>query len=299
MAVLQSARGELRVPCRAVVGRSSLADIQLASRRASSEHASLGWCGGRWTLRDLGSSNGTTVNGRPLLTRDRATLTPGSRICFGGDEESWLLTDTAPPEPCAVLLGPQSYAWGQHGLLVLGGGAGDDEPEASIFLDGDVWQLDDGATVTTPECGEIAYLRSGYWRLLLPDVGGGGDAVTAGRDLDMARIELTFTVSLGQLMSLTITQDGQQLRLPARAHFNTLWELARRRAADSAPDAGWVSAFDVAAKLKCSPEKVNVDIHRLRRLFQESGVHQAARIIERDDAKRIRIGVSQIKITTQ
>jgi len=40
---------------------------------------------------------------------------------------------------------------------------------------------------------------------------------------------------------------------------------------------------------------VNVDIHRLRKLFQESGVHQAAQVVERDDAKRVRIGVKRIK----
>src|SRR5690349_24700634 len=93
MAILKNGTTELQLPCRAVAGRSSLADIPLASRRVSSEHASFGWTSGRWTVRDLGSSNGTTVNGRPLLTRDRANLAAGSRLCFGGDEEAWQLVD--------------------------------------------------------------------------------------------------------------------------------------------------------------------------------------------------------------
>src|SRR5689334_7626172 len=104
MAILQNTRGEYKVPCRCLVGRSSLADIPVTSRRASAEHASLAWHAGRWTLRDLGSSNGTVVNGRPLLTRDRAMLSAGSSLCFGGDDEVWLLTDASPPDPCAVLL---------------------------------------------------------------------------------------------------------------------------------------------------------------------------------------------------
>lgn len=296
MAILQSAGCEVRVPCRAIVGRSSLADVRLSSRRASSEHAWLGWSAGRWTLRDLGSSNGTTVEGRPLLTRDRALLSPGNRLCFGSDEETWSFADASPPEPCAVLLGPQRYVWGQESLLVLGE-QGDDEFDASIFLEGDTWRLDDGSTVLTPEGGEIVQLRSGYWRLLLPDTAGAPNAATAGCSLHLGQLELCFKITGGQLISLTLSQGPNQLLLPARAYLNTLWELAKLREGDGASnaDAGWVSAVDLALKLKCSPEKVNVDIHRLRKLFQESGVHQAAQIIERDDSKRVRIGVHQIK----
>jgi hypothetical protein len=237
------------------------------------------------------------------LTRDRANLAAGSRLCFGGDEEAWQLVDASPPEPCAVLLGPQQYVWGRQSLLVIGGssrGEEDEEPEASVFLDGDVWKLDDGVTVQTPECGDIVRLKSGHWRLLLPDAGGGGDALTAGCDLDLGQLELRFRISLGQLTSLVLAQGSTELQLPGRAYLNTLLELAKLRAqqADSR-EAGWVSAFDLAERLRCSPEKVNVDIHRLRRLFQESGVREAARIIERDDAKRIRIGVNRIRVISQ
>lgn len=297
MAMLQSANSDVLIPCRAVVGRSTLADVSLASRRASSEHASLGWSGGRWTVRDLGSSNGTTVNGRPLLTRDRVTLSAGARLCFGGDEETWTLVDTSPPEPCAVLLGPQVYVWGQQALLLISRkGEREEEPEASVYLHGDAWQLDDGQNIRTVECGDIVRLQSGYWRLLVPEVSGAAEALTAGRELDLAHIQLTFCMNLGQLMSLTISQAGHEVRLPGRAHLQTLWELAKVRSARPGLENGWISAYELAAKLKCSPEKVNVDIHRLRRLFQESGVHQAARIVERDEMKRVRIGVSQIKV---
>jgi hypothetical protein len=200
-----------------------------------------------------------------------------------------------------VLLGPQRYAWGQQSLLVLGADGkreGEEgEPEASVFFDGQAWRLDDGSSVQSPECGDIVSLKSGFWRLLLPELGHGGDARTAGCELDLAQIEIRFRVSFGQLLSIAIAQGNQQLVLPARAHLNTLWELAKVRAANA--DSGWVSAIDLAARLRCSPEKVNVDIHRLRKLFQESGVHQAGRIIERDGAKRVRIGIEQIKWESQ
>jgi hypothetical protein len=302
LAILHGTTGDQYVPCRAVMGRSSLADVRLASRRASSEHASLNWSGGRWTLRDLGSSNGTTVNGRPLLTRDRATLTPGSRLCFGGEDEIWLLTDAAPPEPCGVLLGPQHYCWGSQSLLVLGkAGEEEEQPEASVFLEGGSWRLDDGVSIQSLECGEIVRLASGYWRLLLPDTGEGGAAYTAGCELDLSQLELKFQTDGGQLVGLILAQGASHVTLPARAYLSTLWELAKVRAASAqfGSAAGWVSAIDLATRLRCSPEKVNVDIHRLRKLFQESGVHQAANIIERDDAKRVRIGTDQIKLESR
>lgn len=298
MATLRNATCELRVPCRAVVGRSSLADIRLCSRRASSEHAWIGWSAGRWSVRDLGSSNGTTVDGRPLLTRSRATLAPGSRLCFGGDEEAWLLSDASPPEPSAVLLGPQKYLWGEQSLLVLGAVDEDEaEPEASVFLTEDTWWVDDGRALRPHESGDIIRLDSGYWRLLLPETRGTGDALTAGCDLDLTQLELCFRVVGNQVLSLTLAQGANSIQLQARAFLNTLWELAKLRVGSEADSdsEGWISAIDLAHTLKCSPEKINVDIHRLRKLFQESGVHQAAQIVERDEAKRIRIGAQRIQ----
>jgi hypothetical protein len=45
----------------------------------------------------------------------------------------------------------------------------------------------------------------------------------------------------------------------------------------------------------CTAEKSNVDIHRLRKLLEEVGVHDAARIIERDDTKKLHIGVERLR----
>src|SRR4051812_16799076 len=118
MATLKSSKREMRVPCRCVIGRSTLADLRLLTSRASSEHATLGWYSGRWILRDLGSSNGTRLNGKALFPGDRVNVTHGSRIQFGDDEE-WMMIDGEAPEPCAVLLGAQDYRWGVETLLVL------------------------------------------------------------------------------------------------------------------------------------------------------------------------------------
>jgi FHA domain-containing protein len=287
MAILQNARGKRPIPCRCLIGRSTLADLRLSSRRASSEHASLGWYSERWVLRDLGSSNGTSVDGRTLSSRDRVTLSCGNELRFGGDDEVWTVINVDTPDPCAVLLGPQEYKWGQESLLVL---PSIDAPEASVFVDREGWRLDSGSELSSPECGDVIRLQSGHYRLLLPDHSGRSRALTAKYELDLALLELSFNVS-PERVALTLRQGSTEVQLPARACIYTLLALARLRGGERpTPDSGWISSGELAEVRGCSTEKVNVDIHRLRRLFQEAGVHNAAQIVERDDAKRLRIG---------
>lgn len=286
MAVLQSSKTKFKVPCRCLIGRSSLADLRLGSRRASSEHATLGWYSERWVLRDLGSSNGTSVDGQPLSARDRVTLSCGNQVRFGDDDEVWTVADVDRPDPCAVLLGPQECRWGQETLLVL---PSVDAPEASIFVDGERWRLDSNNQQSLPECGDVIRLDSGYYRLLLPDHSG-TRGLTAKYELELSLLELSFSVSPERLL-LTLRQGPTEVQLPARACLYTLLALARLRGARRPTlETGWISSGELAEARGCSPEKVNVDIHRLRKLFQEAGVRNAAQIVERDDSKRLRMG---------
>src|SRR5207247_1421248 len=64
-----------------VVGRSSTADIQLLDARASREHCRLQVEEGRVWIEDLGSQNGTFVNGQPVS--GRIALAPGDEIAVG------------------------------------------------------------------------------------------------------------------------------------------------------------------------------------------------------------------------
>lgn len=68
---------------RAVMGRLKTCDICLQDANASREHAALEREGAGWTLVDLGSMNGTMVNGERV---DRARLTDGDIITVGVTE---------------------------------------------------------------------------------------------------------------------------------------------------------------------------------------------------------------------
>jgi pSer/pThr/pTyr-binding forkhead associated (FHA) protein len=85
------------------VGRSADADIPIADPRVSRSHAGIEWNGMGFTLRDLGSINGTYVNGQRLAE--------GARVLRDGDEieigRCRLVYEIARSEPPAPISGEQ------------------------------------------------------------------------------------------------------------------------------------------------------------------------------------------------
>ena len=68
-----------------VVGRDPECDVVLDDDRISRRHASLSWSqAGGWSVADLGSKNGTQVDGVPVAGRQPAPLAERSWISFGG-----------------------------------------------------------------------------------------------------------------------------------------------------------------------------------------------------------------------
>ncbi len=65
---------------RLLIGRRDSCDITLAYANVSSKHCELEFLGGFWQVRDLGSSNGTKVNGKRVDTK---FLQPGDELGVG------------------------------------------------------------------------------------------------------------------------------------------------------------------------------------------------------------------------
>ncbi|AIV33607.1 FHA domain-containing protein [Streptomyces sp. R1] len=63
------------------IGRDPASGLRLSHETVSRVHAELSRQGGMWVLRDLGSTNGTTVNGRRVI--GAAVVREGDQIGFG------------------------------------------------------------------------------------------------------------------------------------------------------------------------------------------------------------------------
>ena len=90
-----------------LIGRSNACQVMLDDEQVSRRHAELRLADGSWTVRDLGSANGTFVNGRRLGANERVPLGPADRLRFGPDielhleEKPWTadeLSFAPPPE---------------------------------------------------------------------------------------------------------------------------------------------------------------------------------------------------------
>ena len=82
---------------RTVIGRGSEADVTLADTGASRRHAEILWAGDRAQVRDLGSTNGTKLDGAPLT---KALLQPDSVIQIGRTRMVFrVLPQTATSDP--------------------------------------------------------------------------------------------------------------------------------------------------------------------------------------------------------
>ncbi len=79
------------------IGRATTNDVVLSDAKASRAHARLAYSDSQWTLIDLGSANGTLVNGLPVV--DRVPLQQGDLIRVG---ESTLLFESG----TAIASGP-------------------------------------------------------------------------------------------------------------------------------------------------------------------------------------------------
>ncbi len=84
MLVEQSGREHPLRPGVNVIGREG--DVALADGRASRRHAQISNTDGVLVLEDLGSTNGTKVDGAKIAPGDKQTLSGGEKISFGGIE---------------------------------------------------------------------------------------------------------------------------------------------------------------------------------------------------------------------
>ncbi|MBO5364661.1 MAG: FHA domain-containing protein [Clostridia bacterium] len=66
----------------AIIGRNKSCDVSLREKFVSAQHVRIWYEDGEWLLEDLGSRNGTTINGQRIA--HRVILDPQDEISVGG-----------------------------------------------------------------------------------------------------------------------------------------------------------------------------------------------------------------------
>jgi FHA domain-containing protein len=285
-----------------VIGREPGAALRLDDDSVSWRHASLRWTGQVWELQDLGSLNGTFVDGHRLAPGARALLRMGNQLRFGEAPELWRMVDVDPPITSLVDLvtGERLFAFDELVAMPQEG-----EPELFISKQANgSWIAEYAERVWEPQPSEVLTIGGRQYRF---EPGAPVYATTTGRgqQLTPAEMALQFSVSRNEEhVEVKIVHGQRSIELRPRAHSYVLLTLARLRVQDQRDESvdpasqGWVYQDRLLKMLASTPTQLAVDIYRARKQFSEAGVTEAAQIVERrGTTHELRIGVPNLAIT--
>lgn len=292
------------------MGRSEACVLRLDDPRVSGEHASIYHRNGAWWVRDLASTNGTTLNEERVRPGHAAALRVGDRLGFGTRNGTrWVLADDRAPGPRAVQGGRVIEADGASSMLAV---PSPDEPSLTVYRDNGLWVAEVAENDEVFNALDQMSVQVGdeAWTLELPPIDAHVDEPGTTVDLTTTRLRSVAAVRLRcehsrdeEFVRITAYLGPEEQVLDERAFHYMILVLARARLADaerpdlSREEQGWVYAEELAKGLGISRAKLNVDIFRARKQFEALGIGDAARIIQRrPPTQQLRIGVDDIEI---
>lgn len=299
MAILRdlSTRTDHPLAARVVVGRAATAGLRLSDGRVSGEHATLLWTGGRWELRDLGSRNGSFVDGARVPPGEGMPVAAGSKVSFGDPSPQYELVEASAPGPVGRDLRSGQWIASRDGLLAL---PSHDQPEVVVYADAPGgWRLEAGEERRAVADGEVVDASGARFALSLPAAIEG--TATSGVACLLDMISLEFQVSRDEEhVELTIVHRGKPIAVDRREHNYALLTLARHRLAEAelpAADQGWIDRERLMRMLAADANGLNVAIYRIRGQFAAAGVEDAVGIVEvRRNQRRIGVGVDRLRV---
>jgi len=283
-----------------MVGRSVDCQIVIDRPGISTQHASIRWTARGWILRDLQSRNGTLYNGARLVPPETRLLRAGDVLAFGERDEEWVIDDVGPPA-LVLLAGPDNgndtvvirVEDGPHAL------PSSDDPQGTFIPEGGMrWTFEDSEggrrLVRDGETIDVGGVR---W---IVSVSPGDDETADAEHPILARTlgnaSFAFRVSPDEeTASARVTIAAAQIELRASASMYLLVFLARKRLDPDVPE-GWVSTQLACDELSCTPEALNVSVHRARKALQAAGVVDAAGVVERKP-RFLRLGLGTDRFT--
>ncbi|HEU4582056.1 MAG TPA: FHA domain-containing protein [Polyangiaceae bacterium] len=287
-----------------LIGRSPRAALCLNHSYVSAQHASIRWTGKQWAIRDLGSRNGTHVDGEALEPGTLRLLSRGARIAFGRPEQTWeLVEDAGPGAVVTALDGAEEPIVIEHDLLPLPSA---EQPSVTIFRRADgTWKMEWEDGVQTLVDGQVLEVLGRRWRFNCPRVESRTTTIDwpHAAQIDLQLLSVSFRVSADEEhVELRLDTRNGEVDLGSRAHNYLLLHLARQRLSEEAQGiantaSGWLHREQLISALRTDRERINLDVFRIRKQFALAGVRDANHIIERRaDTGQLRIGVGRISI---
>ncbi len=283
-----------------VAGRAPSCAVRLTEHSASNNHASVFWTGERWEARDLGSMNGTSVNGAPVAPRANALLVRGAVVRFGCDGEQWELVDDLAPVVIARSTATGEIRVATDSLLAL---PDPDDVIVAIVMDAaGQWFVEptDGSRRPARNA-ELMVVAGETWELIVPPFSPVLVTYKAKPSPQLATLVLRFHVSRDQEhVRVDVVEDERVHSLGERTFFDMLLLLARERRKDAEggtlpeSEQGWVHVVDITKHLAVDERNLNVMVHRVREVFARAGVDGAEGIVERR-SRQIRIGIGRLE----
>ncbi len=292
-----------RIPLLAhnLIGRSKTCTLRLDDPRVSAVHAQLQWTPRGWELRDLGSRNGTWLDGRRLEAGRGALVSRGSVLSFGSEGQSWRLLGDRRPRICARPVDGGAPVSSRGEILAL---PAPDDPRLSVFRRPDgTWVAEGGGLSRPVSDGDAIAVGGQLWTLSLPiPLEGTADDHALLPAVDRIGMEIAHSLDEEHVVITLLLRD-RDLELKPRAHNYLLLTLARARLRDSRredlgeAERGWIFTSELARMLGCTENNINVDVYRARRQLEDAGILGAAGLIQRrQDTQQIRIGISRLRV---
>jgi pSer/pThr/pTyr-binding forkhead associated (FHA) protein len=276
--------------------------LTLSRPEISAVHAMLRWTGKLWELKDLGSTNGTYVDGHVVERGGVRALRSGAKISFGRQDDIWQLVDASMPTIMAVPLPAGEPRLLEDGLIGL---PTHQEPLETIYCTTDGgWVLERADQTKEALSGGDTFESLGrLWRFCCPraviaTVSTQGPETET---LDAGRLKLTLAVSRNEeYVQATIGCGASTLDLGSSVYNFLLLTLARQRLADVAQglpetSCGWMDLDEFEHDPMMGTPQVNLAVYRVRQQFARAGVENAAMIIERRP-RALRIGTPHLAV---
>lgn len=279
------------------IGRSKSCLLRVAHPGVSALHAVVFWADEGWFIKDLGSRNGTFLNGRRLAAGVREPLHLGGKLELGAAGPELELADESAPQPLLVAADdPSFYRWVTDSMAL----PSEEQPEALLFLDpSGEWCLENDGGVQRIEEHGLFTLGGRTFRLIASR--GMPATATAEEQLSLPEAELTFNVSSDEEhVEVLIDARGRKVSLGHRAHHYLLLTLARARVKEQEEGVGpgsqgWIERLELERMLRQTQQHVNLAVWRARRQFAEAGFSDATNIVERRGSE-LRLGTPRITV---